>query len=112
MAPAGAPLIVSVCSVLLSPVWLGMVAASVPSAIAVPSTPGVAAPHVTVGAVGPTVTASVAVAGVLMSPFKSFLVAVAVSVKLTSLVGVIVSDDRVQPTTLIGVEPSLVMLWP
>ncbi len=89
-----------------------MAAASVPSAIAVPSTPGVAAAHVTVGAVGSTVTCSVAVAAVLMSPLASFSVAVAVSVKLPSPVGVIVSVDRFQPTTLIGVEPSLITLWP
>src|SRR5580704_7912905 len=114
IAPDGTPLMVSVFSVLLSPVWFAIATArSLPSATGVFSTPVAVAVHVTVGAAGLTVTVSLAVACVLMSPSPSFSVAVAVNWKLPSgIVAWLVSTDRfdsVQPLTLIGVLPSLVM---
>src|SRR3989442_1406989 len=55
-----------------------------------------------------TVTVSPAVVVVLTLFCASFSVAVAVSVKFPSLVGLIVRLERVQPLILIGVLPSLV----
>src|SRR5437588_9313866 len=87
------------CSELESPVRPLTVAASVPSVIAAPSVPGVLAAQLTVGASGFTVTASVMLA-VLVLPSASCVVAVAVRVKLASLVGVTLRPDKVQPPRL------------
>ena len=65
------------------------------SAIAEPSTP-VSATGATVGAVGLTVIASVALVVVLRLPSASFSVAAMLSVKLLSLAGVMVRLDRLQ----------------
>src|SRR5436853_502474 len=62
-------------SVLLSPVRLLTLAASVPSVTAAPSVPGVLAPHVTAGASGLTLTASVTLA-VLVLPSPSRVMAI------------------------------------
>src|SRR5215831_8779894 len=82
VSPTGIALTTSDCSV--PPVKLFTVADSVPSGIAVPPVPGVVAAHLTVGASGLTVTSSVVLA-VLVLPLLLTTVAVAVSVKLTSL---------------------------
>src|SRR5579872_5496981 len=83
-----------------------MVTPSDPSEIAVPSTPVALAAQLRVGAVGLTVTASVAVPVVLRLPSASFSVALAVRVKFASLIVVTARLDKVQPLTLIGVLPS------
>src|SRR6201998_2688229 len=93
-APAVAPLMFSVARLLLSPDRPVTVVPRL-SVIAVPSTP-VSAPGDTVGAVGFTVIASVAVVVVLRLPSASCSVAATVSVKLVSLVGVMLRLDRVQ----------------
>src|SRR5580704_1165434 len=113
IAPSGTPLMVKVFSALLSPAWLAIATArSLPSTIGAFSTPDAVAVHVTVGAAGSTVTTSLAVPVVLISPLPSFSVAVAVRVKFASLVGATVRLDSVQPLTSIGVLPSLMTLLP
>src|SRR6202171_6127339 len=76
------------------------------SAIDAPSSP-LAATGATVGASGVTGTASVAVGVVLRLPSASLVVAATLSVKLTSLVGVMARLARFQLCTSTEVLPAL-----
>src|SRR6202521_5737340 len=76
------------------------------SAIDEPSSP-LAATGATVGASGLTVTASVAVVVVLRLPSASWVVATTLSVKLTSLVGVMAKLARFQLWTSTEGLPAL-----
>src|SRR5436190_1932989 len=81
-------------------------AESGPRVTAAPSVPGVLAPHVTAGASGLTVTASLTLA-VLVLPSASRVMAVAVKLKFVSLLGVTRRLDSVQPLTFTAVLPAV-----
>src|SRR5207253_1489979 len=110
VAPTGIAPTTSEARLLLSPARPLTVAPRF-SAIAAPSTP-LSATGARVGASGLTVTVSVAVVVVLRLPSPSAVVAATLSVKLASLVGVIVRLDRVQPWTSTALWPAeAVKLW-
>src|SRR5690348_4939238 len=114
VAPTGMALTTSDASELLSPASPPTVALIVPNLIDEPSTPiSAEGDQLTAGASGLTVTASVVLTGAPRLPSASCSVAVTVSVKLVSVVGVIIKFARDQPRTSMAVCPALaVKLWP
>src|SRR6202521_4919596 len=105
VAPSGMALTTTVASELASPAR-PLTVVPILSAIEAPSSPLVAT-GATVGASGLTVTASVAVVVVLRLPSASLAVAATLSVKLTSLVGVMARLARFQLWTSTEVLPAL-----
>src|SRR5437588_728940 len=91
---------------LLSPVRLWQLAARVAGVSAAPSVPGVLAPHVTAGASGLTLTASLTLA-VLVLPAPSRVVALAVSLHDALPICVTRRLDSVQLPTSTAVLPAV-----